>query len=145
MNPSRFKETFRERMPEWVTSAGMLVWGLLAIFAVGLFEKMPLFHPLLLVMTQFKWGLITTSIGSIRLLFLVINGAWRPSAHVRAIGCGFGCMLWGSLTVSALQLDWILTTTAVYITLMAIEFFSLGFAAGDAKIADLSAKGGGDT
>ena len=141
MQSIRFKETFRERMPEWVVSAGMLGWGLLAIFALGLFQRLDLFHPLLLVMPQLKWGIIAATTGLIRIIFLIINGAWRPSAHVRAIGCGLGCMLWGSLAVSSLQLHWLITTTALYVTLLALDFFSLGFAAGDAKLADLAAKG----
>lgn len=137
----RFKETFRERMPEWVQSVCMVLWGFTTIAAMGLFEANSFFAPLLLLMGQQAWGVFAIVVGTVRLSFLVINGAWRPSAHIRAIGCVFGCLLWGSLFVSALSLPWITPAVATYGTMLAFDLFSLWFAAGDAKLADLSARG----
>lgn len=127
-------------MPEWAVSAGMLGWGILALFAEGLFERLEQFHPLLLIMSQVFWGAVAALIGFIRIVFLIINGAWRPSAHIRAIGCGLGCILWSSLLFATLDLPWLITTTAIHTTLLFIDFFSLWFAAGDAKLADLSVR-----
>lgn len=137
----RFKKTFRERMPEWIQATGMLLWGLLCLGNPGLFESREFYFPLMLIMPQLAWGAIATLTGIARLVFLVINGAWRPSAHIRAIGCAFGTMLWGSLLVSALSLEWVSTAVAVYLMLTITDILSLWFAAGDAKLADLSARG----
>ena len=137
----RFRETFRERMPEWIQATGMLAWGLLAAASTGLFINRPFYHPLLLIASQSTWAALTISVGLLRLVFLVINGAWRPSAHIRAIGCALGVFLWGSLAIAALSLEWISTAAAVYATLMITDIISLSFAAGDAKLADLSARG----
>jgi hypothetical protein len=137
----RFKETFRERSAEWAQATGMLCWGLLASAATGVFAAQEFFHPLLMIMSQGKWAALTIVIGLVRLIFLVINGAWGPSAHIRAIGCGLGCMLWGSLFVSALSLGWLTPTSAIYTILLGLDLLSLWFAAGDAKLADLSARG----
>lgn len=128
-------------MPEWIQAAGMLAWGLLTLAAAGLFAKEPFFHPLLLLMSQTAWAAAAIIIGTVRLAFLVINGAWRPSAHIRAIGCVFGVMLWGSLFISALSLEWLTPTTAIYLTLLGLDLLSLWFASGDAKLADLTARG----
>ncbi len=136
----RFKETFRERMPEWVQAVGMLLWGLLVIMSVGVFDSQTFYQPLLLLMSQTSWGVLSMAVGGIRLVFLVINGAWRPSAHIRAIGCVLGCMLWSSLVISALSLPWLSSSVAVYSILLALDLFSLWFSAGDAKLADLRAK-----
>lgn len=136
----RFKETFRERMPEWVQAAGMFGWGLLALAAVGPFQDQSFFHPLLQIMSQLWWGISILVVGAIRLTFLVINGAWRPSAHIRALGCALGTMLWASLFVSSLSLTWLTPTTAIYAMLLSMDLMSLWFAAGDAKLADLSAR-----
>jgi len=137
----RFKETFRERMPEWIQSAAMFGWGLMCLNSPGLFTAREFFHPLLLLMDQSTWGILATLIGFIRLVFLVINGAWRPSAHIRAIGCGAGAMLWASLLISAISLEWLTTAVAVYGSLMTTDILSLYFSAGDAKLADLAARG----
>ena len=136
----RFAETFRERMPEWVQAVGMILWGILTLSTPGLFQAQEFYHPLLLLFSQWNWGLIATVIGFIRLVFLVINGSWRPSAHIRAIGCVFGSLLWGSLLISALSLSWLTSGLALYVMLLALDLFSLWFSAGDAKLADLRAK-----
>lgn len=137
----RFKETFRERMPEWVQATGMLMWGLMALAATGLFAAQTFFHPLLLMMSQSAWGAAAVIVGTLRLSFLVINGAWGPSAHIRAVGCVLGSMLWGALFISALNLEWLTPTTAIYAMLLGLDLLSLWFSAGDAKLADLSARG----
>jgi hypothetical protein len=137
----RFRETFRERMPEWALATGMVGWGLLTLASSHLFSQQPYFFPLLAIMRQDAWGTLVLGIGIVRLLFLVINGAWRPSAHIRAVGCALGTMLWASLFIAALNLTWLSPTTAIYAVLLALDMISLWFAAGDAKLADMSAKG----
>jgi hypothetical protein len=136
----RFKETFRERMPEWVQAAGMLLWGLMTLCSPDLFIHGHFFQPLLQIMPQVAWGASAAIIGSVRLIFLVINGAYRPSAHIRAVGCVLGCLLWGNLLISTLALDWLTPATSIYTMLLGLDFLSLWFSAGDAKLADLTAK-----
>lgn len=137
----RFRETFRERMPEWVQATGMFLWGLMVLFSPGLFQSTVFFHPLLELVSQTGWGVLAVLVGIVRLSFLVINGAWRPSAHIRALGCVMGCLLWGSLLISALSLEWLTPTTSIYVMLLGLDLLSLWFSAGDAKLADLTAKG----
>ena len=136
----RFKETFRDRMPEWVQSVSMFAWGCVTLASTGLFEQIYFFNPLLLIMTQFQWACLAIFVGFVRLLFLFINGAWRPSAHIRAVGCVLGVLLWGSLLVSSISLPYLTPQLVTYSTALALEVFSLWFAAGDAKLADLLAK-----
>lgn len=136
----RFRETFRERMPEWVVAVGMTTWGLTTLNSGDLFTTSKFFHPLLLVMNQTEWGVMALTVGLARLLFLVINGAWRPSAHIRAVGCILGAMLWSNLLIATLSLEWLTPTVAMPATLLFIDIISLWFAAGDAKLADLLAK-----
>lgn len=138
----RFKETFRERMPEWALSMCMIGWGLLAMASNGMFFDQAFYHPLLdLMPSQELWGILVLAVGLIRMVFLVINGAFRPSAHIRAIGCVLGSVLWGSLLVAGLNLQWLSPITSIYATLLTLDLLSLWFSAGDAKLADLSARG----
>lgn len=137
---SRLRRHFRDRMPEWTQSVGMLLWGLIAFFSIGVFEDQHFFHPLLILMSQEKWAIAAIVVGAIRLTFLFINGAWRPSAHIRAIGCVMGVLLWGSLLISSLSLAWLTPTVTVYAMLLVFDLFSLWFASGDAKLADIAAR-----
>ena len=58
----RFRGKFRQRFPEWVTSVGMLWWGLVALFIPALFNQ-PYFYPLNILMAQPYWGLASIFIG----------------------------------------------------------------------------------
>lgn len=136
----RFRETFRERMPEWALATGMLAWGMITLLSTNLFTVQEFFHPLLLIMSQTEWGVLIALTGLVRLVFLVINGAWRPSAHIRAVGCVLGAMLWSNLLIASLALDWATPTVAFYGTFLALDLLSLWFSAGDAKRADIFAR-----
>lgn len=136
----RFKQTYRERAIEWWLSSGLAFWGLLVIASPQLFTWQPFFHPLLTITSQTVWGISALIVGLLRLTFLVINGAWRPSAHIRAIGCVFGCLVWGVLAMATLQLAWITPTFALYAILFVLDLQSLWFSAGDAKLADIAAR-----
>lgn len=137
----RFKENFRERMPEWFLALGILFWGIICLLSPTLFQISLTFKPLLVLMDQVTWGLAAVVVGSIRLIFLIINGSWRPSAHIRALGSAGGALLWGGMFISTLNLNLLVPTTSIYFILMILDLISLWFAAGDAKIADLSVKG----
>lgn len=136
----RFKETFRERLVEWGLSAGLLAWGLITLYSPGLFIDQEFFHPMLRIMAQTSWGIITSLIGIIRLIFLVINGGWRPSAHIRAIGASAGSIIWASLLMGAMSLGWLTPTSGLYALLLVFDLMALWFASGDAKIADVIAR-----
>lgn len=139
---TRFQETFRARMAEWVQSVSMATWGAIVLASPGLFlEKKEFYEPLLNIADQTNWGIYALCVGVIRFIFLIINGSWRPSAHMRAAGSIFSSMLWGALFIAALNLDWNIPASAIYGGLLVLDLVSLWFSAGDAKLADLSAKG----
>lgn len=136
----RFRETFRERATEWLLATGLLAWGLLTISSPGLFEQQVFFHPLLRMMSQDIWGGLAAITGIVRLVFLVINGAWRPSAHIRAIGAFLGSVIWANLLIAGFSLEWMTPTSGLYALLLGLDVLTIWFAAGDAKLADLDAK-----
>ena len=136
----KFKDTFRERASEWALSLTILGYGLITFSEKGTFVGKPFFAPLLRLMDQEHWAWTLITIGLIRFIFLVVNGAWRPSAHIRALGCAMGAMVWGSFFVSAFGLDYVTPTLCIYGMLVGLDLLSLWFAAGDAKMADSYAK-----
>lgn len=142
MGRSRFKETFRERSAEWLLAAGLAGWGFITIISANdSFTRIPNLFSMLTIMSQDAWGTLALVVGSLRLLFLLINGAWRPSAHLRVIGCILSCFTWGMMLISTIAAPTLLPSVALYPVVLCLDFLALWYAARDAKLADLSAKG----
>lgn len=134
------KYPFRDRAPEWILSTGLLIWG----FSIHLFPQVfesNAFIPLLSIMSAEAWATSTILLGSIRLMALIINGAWRPTAHLRAIGSVLGIIIWSSLfIISLMNASERASGIASYGMLLAFDFMALWWAAGDAKLVDQLAK-----
>ena len=129
--------TFRERAPEWVLSIGLLMWGIATSWHPEIFQSSS-FAPLLYLADPQTWVVWTTSVAMFRLVFLAINGAWRPTPHLRAIGSVGGFTIWGSLFFISVfdDTNQRVTGIALYGMLVAFELMALWWAAGDAKIVD---------
>ena len=106
-----------------------------------LFSVAAIYAPLLSIMTQEFWAGLTISIGAFRLVALAINGLWRPTAHFRAIGAAIGTIVWGSLlSITIIDSEARAPGISIFSMLLVLEFMSLWFAAGDAKLVDQAAK-----
>lgn len=134
-----FKNTFRERLPEWISALALIVWGLLVLSEVPELWNKQYFSVLSRIATQNTWGLTAVIIGIIRLIALGINGAWRPTAHFRAIGAVLGATLWSTVLISYTALDWNPPSMALKGAMIVLDIAAIWYAAGDAKLADLKA------
>jgi hypothetical protein len=132
--------SFRERAPEWILSAGLLVYGLMLALNPTLYET-SFYAPLLRVMSQESWTISTVFIAVFRLLALAVNGAWRPTAHFRALGAVGGVIIWSSLfIISVTNAQARAPGIGTFGMLLAFDFLALWWAAGDAKLVDQIAK-----
>lgn len=123
---------FRNRKTEWLLSGTMLLWGLFILLSCPVAT---LSHVgLMPIMSVTSWGVLALITGIIRLIFLTINGAWRPSAHIRLIGSVIGCAFWSAIIISA---DWLSPNIVLYASLLIMDMLSLWFIAEDAKLADI--------
>ena len=136
---TRFRGRFRERAPEWITSIGMVWWGIIALMLPDLFNQ-PFFYPLSLFMAQPFWGLLTTGIGIGSVISLLVNGVWRPTAHIRAIFSILKITIWASLLLASLSTDGRQLGVPTFAMLMTFDTLALWWAAGDARLADDLAK-----
>lgn len=135
------KYSFRERAPEWILSIGLLIWGVSLALHPGLFEAVGYYRPLLNIMSQQGWVVATMGIALFRLISLSINGLWRPTTHMRAIGAIGGVTIWSSLfIISLLNQNARATGVGTFGMLLAFDFLALWWAAGDAKVVDQLAR-----
>ena len=79
-------------------------------------------------------------VSGIRLTFLVINGTWRRSAHLRAAGSGMSALIWTAMWGSYLTLGAVLPILAILGILIALDIYSLWYAAEDAAYSDVRTK-----
>ena len=135
----RFKSSLRDRLPEWISAIAMFLWGLILITEPANIVTSAYFSVLFQIMPQLAWGSIAIIAGTIRILSLFINGYWRPTAHLRAVGAFLGTTLWGSLIISYLSLPWTPPAVAAKFALFLTDAAALWFAASDAKLADIAA------
>jgi hypothetical protein len=135
----KFRGKFRERFPEWVTSFGMLFWGLVTLSLPELFDQ-PYFYPLSLFMSQPFWGVLSTFTGLLGIGALLVNGLWRPTAHFRAISAILRITVWSSLLMASATTDGRVLGVPTFLMLVILDIAALWWAAGDAKLADQLAK-----
>ncbi len=102
----RFKNTFRERLPEWIASMAMLLWGLIVLSQAPELWDSARFSVLASYATQAVWGWVTVTLGSLRLIALAVNGAWRPTGHIRALGALAGVVVWTAIMIGTTELSW---------------------------------------
>jgi hypothetical protein len=132
--------SFRERFPEWVLSIGLTLWGITLFVTPNLFIEYDIYRPLLSFASQKVWAYLTMCIGLFRLTALVINGVWKPTSHLRALGAVGGVTIWASLVIiSVLSVTEPIPAISVYGMLLAFDTMALWWAAGDAKKADIMA------
>jgi hypothetical protein len=135
----RFKNNFRERFPEWITSLCILFWGLLMLTQTQGQWDLGYFSVLENLATQKAWGTAAVIIGILRVIALGINGGWRPTAHMRAIGAIMGIVLWSAIIMSYLTLPYTPLAIASKSAMLSLDMAALWYAAGDAKVADVKA------
>ncbi len=135
----RFRDTFRERMPEWITSLAMLIWGLIVLSQGENLWSREFYSVLSTIGTQASWGWLTTIVGALRLVALTINGAWRPTGHIRAFGALVGSVVWSALIIGYMIMDWSPPAIATQSAMLLLDISAIWFAAGDAKVADIFA------
>lgn len=79
------KKHFNARIMEWWSASLAVIWGAYALTHPGMFDRNPAFHAMLLIAPQHMWGLITMTIGMVRMMALTINGFYHRTPLARLI------------------------------------------------------------
>jgi hypothetical protein len=116
-----------------------LALGTAYLFIPGLFTER-YFGTMMNLMPQKAWGIAAASVGGFRLVLLLINGAWRASPHLRALGAQLSCFLWIMLFMSAISAQALVQSVFFWPLFFVFDAFSAVDAAGDARLADEKAR-----
>ena len=126
----RFTHSFRERLPEWVTSGIMLMWGL------SVFTDPEIFHRtnyafLGTLLAPEIWGALAILFGFVRLVSLYINGRRKQTPPARMVGAIMGMLIWYGLWLGGMTTGTIFAG-GLYFGLAVLDSAALYFASVDA-------------
>lgn len=134
-------EHFPIRVTDWLLSLILFSWGV-ALF--GLDPRvwaLPIYSGLSNLASQSTWALVAAVIGALRLSALFVNGAVRPSPHLRGVGAFLAIFIWVQLSLSQIFFsDMAGAAVAIYPWLAFADMFNVYRAAKDARIADTKAR-----
>lgn len=97
-----FVAAFLPRQSEWGSAVLTFVGGYLLDYNADLMTGSPThaFDLMLAVADQPTWAFILKVFGSVRLVILLVNGAWRRSPYLRALMSLLAVLLWTQLALS---------------------------------------------
>lgn len=83
----------RTRAVEYMLALLQLAWGLAVVSPLVTLSG-PNYRTLIAIAPEVVWGNFALAIGGLRLAALIINGQWRRTPLMRAIGAACGVMWW---------------------------------------------------
>lgn len=131
---------FPIRITDWLMSAILFSWGLTLFALDPEVWALPIYSGLSVIFDQYTWAVIGTAVGVARLVALLVNGAVRPSPHLRGIGAAIGGLIWLQLWLSQLFSEAAGLAVAIYPWLVVADALNVYRAAKDARVSDHKAK-----
>lgn len=130
-----FQKSLPFRIPEWIMSAMMLLWGWLVLISPTMFADNVVFKGMVAILPQHGWGAAATLLGVAGLIGLGINGFWVATPFIRALASFGRAFLWLQIEFGLLAAGSPTTGTAIYIGLVGLEMWNVYRATGDARAA----------
>lgn len=144
---SRMAETFPRRVCEWASAATVLMLGVALLgariagaFEAGLPDSEAYLAALARLLPLEVAGLGMVCLASVRLGALAINGAWRPTPHMRAVTASLSGLIYLQLLFGVVGAQGPLIALAVLPSLIGSELYVAFRAAGEARMADEAAR-----
>jgi len=136
----KLSKTFPVRVTDWLVACIMFSWSLVCWRLTEEAWTLPTMAGLARIFDQNTWAFLAFWIAVTRLSALAINGAWRPSPHLRA-GCAFlSCFLWLQISIGMLSADVTSLGAAVYPWLLVADIYNVFRASHDARLSDERAR-----
>lgn len=135
----RFGHTFPLRVIEWMAAGILMTWGIVLLGPSDVFAN-PAFAGLAQLGHENTWGMACFVVGFVRFMALVINGAWRPSPHIRMVMAFVSCFFWLQISLGMFSTGVATTGIAVYPWILLADIYSTFRASADARASDEKAR-----
>ena len=101
-----FANAFFPRLSEWYCASMLMGLGFILSGNPELMSssKTSAYQLLLMIATQETWSTVMKVFATVRLLILLINGAWARSPHLRSISAFMTCFFWTQIALSFLPI-----------------------------------------
>jgi hypothetical protein len=132
----KLTKTFPIRVMEWLLAGIMLSWSIVCWNLRPDEWLNPSYAGLARFANQNTWAFYAFWLGTTRLAALTINGAWRPSPHLRAAGAFLACFMWLQITLGMLSADVRVMGMAIYPWLLLADIYNVFRASHDARLSD---------
>jgi hypothetical protein len=132
----RMTKTFPVRVMEWLLAGIMFSWSIVCWKLTEADWAQPMYSGLARFAENETWAFFAFWIGAWRLAALTINGAWRPSPHLRAIGAFLSCFMWLQISLGMMLADARVTGIAVFPWLLLADIYNVFRASHDARVSD---------
>lgn len=130
------RTTFPQRRAEWALGVVIFLWGVILLNNETLFSDGISYSEIARTASQETWGAICLALGLVRLLVLLINGAWRRSPHARALVAFLSCFFWFQVSMGMAAAGTWSTGLAVYPVFLILDALNVIFALGEAGRSD---------
>jgi hypothetical protein len=132
----KLTKTFPIRVTEWLLAGIMFSWSIVCWNLSAHDWSSPIYSGLSRLAEQNTWAFFAFWIGAMRIAALTINGAWRPSPHLRAVGAFLACFMWLQISLGLMTSDIKATGLAVFPWLLLADIYNVFRASHDARISD---------
>lgn len=136
----RFQKTFPIRVSEWALATILFNFGMVVLLNPGILEEKVNFAGLIVMMSERGWGVSCTALALIRLGALAVNGAWRPTPHIRAVAAFATMVVWMLISFALANSRFPSIGLSTYPIFLLLDMYNVYRAASDARIADQNAR-----
>ena len=136
----KLTKTFPVRVTEWLVAGIMLSWSIVCWNLTPEAWALPTMEGLGRLASQNTWAFFAFWIAVVRLAALAINGAWRPSPHIRGACAFLSCFMWLQISLGMLSADLTSLGMAVYPWLLLADIYNVFRASLDARASDERAR-----
>lgn len=136
----KLTKTFPVRVMEWLLAGIMFSWSFACWSLRPVDWANPLYSGLSRIADAPTWAFFAFVLGVTRLAALTINGAWRPSPHIRAFCAFLACFMWLQISLGIMAADIRATGIAIYPWLLLADIYNVFRASYDARVSDERAR-----
>jgi hypothetical protein len=132
----KLQKTFPIRVMEWLLAGIMFSWSIVCWQLTPAEWSSPIYSGLARFADANTWAFFAFWLGAMRLAALTINGAWRPSPHLRAVGAFLACFMWLQISLGMITADIRALGIAVFPWLLLADIYNVFRASHDARVSD---------